>query len=78
MCLRAMSFTERGLYSNDIGDYCQGKSDIQVTITSQGFFWSLVLVMAGLVPAIHVLLSRTKDVDARNRCGHDELNECVV
>jgi hypothetical protein len=35
-------------------------------------------VMAGLVPAIHVLLSRTKDVDARNRCGHDELNECVV
>jgi signal peptidase II len=30
--------------------------------------------MAGLVPAIHVLLCRTKkDVDARDRPGHDEL-----
>ena len=29
-------------------------------------------VMAGLVPAIHVLLAVTKkDVDARNKCGHD-------
>ncbi len=28
-------------------------------------------VMAGLVPAIHVLI-RGKDVDARNKCGHDE------
>jgi hypothetical protein len=70
--------TERGLRSNCIRDHCQLKSDIQVTMTSQGFFWSLVRVMAGLVPAIHVLLSRIKDVDARNRCGHDELNECVV
>jgi hypothetical protein len=34
--------------------------------------------MAGLVPAIHVLLSFSeKDVDARNKCGHDELNERV-
>ena len=32
-------------------------------MNSQGFFWSLVLVMAGLVPAIHVLLNR------RMRCG---------
>jgi hypothetical protein len=32
--------------------------------------------MAGLVPAIHVLLVVTskKDVDARHRAGHDELN----
>jgi hypothetical protein len=45
----------------------------------QGFFWSLLLVMAGLVPAIHVLLSRSEeDVDARNKCGHDGLNERVV
>ena len=44
--------TERGLYSNGIRDYCQVKSDIQVTMTSQGFFWSLVFVMAGLVPAM--------------------------
>jgi hypothetical protein len=29
-------------------------------------------VMAGLVPAIHVLLSRRKDVDARHKAGHDE------
>jgi hypothetical protein len=29
--------------------------------------------MAGLVPAIHVLLvlASKKDVDARNECGHD-------
>jgi hypothetical protein len=45
----------------------------------QGFFWSLLRVMAGLVPAIHVLLSRSEeDVDARNKCGHDGLNERVV
>jgi hypothetical protein len=29
--------------------------------------------MAGLVPAIHVLLCCTKDVDARHKAGHDEL-----
>jgi hypothetical protein len=30
--------------------------------------------MAGLVPAIHVLLAeRQKDVDARAKRGHDEL-----
>jgi hypothetical protein len=29
-------------------------------------------VMAGLVPAIHALLRATKDVDARNKSGHDE------
>jgi len=32
--------------------------------------------MAGLVPAIHVLLNATtrKDVDARHKAGHDERN----
>jgi hypothetical protein len=29
--------------------------------------------MAGLVPAIHVL-SAEKDVDARHKAGHDELD----
>jgi hypothetical protein len=29
-------------------------------------------VMAGLVPAIHVFLVGTKDVDARLKAGHDE------
>ena len=29
-------------------------------------------VMAGLVPAIHVLLLLVKDVDARHKAGHDE------
>jgi hypothetical protein len=29
--------------------------------------------MAGLVPAIHVL-TESKDVDARHKAGHDELN----
>jgi hypothetical protein len=28
--------------------------------------------MAGLDPAIHVLLNDKKDVDARHRTGHDE------
>jgi len=27
--------------------------------------------MAGLVPAIHVLRARRKDVDARDKRGHD-------
>ena len=36
-----------------------------------GYF---LVVMAGLVPAIHVLRPRkTKDVDARDKRGHDEL-----
>jgi hypothetical protein len=30
-------------------------------------------VMAGLVPAIHVLLRGQQDVDARHEAGHDEL-----
>jgi hypothetical protein len=31
------------------------------------------IVMAGLVPAIHVLLHyKEKDVDARHEAGHDE------
>jgi hypothetical protein len=30
--------------------------------------------MAGLVPAIHVFLCGVnQDVDARNKCGHDEV-----
>jgi hypothetical protein len=28
--------------------------------------------MAGLAPAIHVLLDSKKDVDARDKRGHDE------
>jgi hypothetical protein len=28
--------------------------------------------MAGLVPAIHVLTTAKKDVDARHKAGHDE------
>jgi hypothetical protein len=33
-----------------------------------------VLVMAGLVPAIHVFLLRDcKDADARHKAGHDEV-----
>jgi hypothetical protein len=28
--------------------------------------------MAGLVPAIHALKTRKKDVDARDKPGHDE------
>jgi len=31
------------------------------------------IVMAGLVPAIHVLARGDQDVDARDKPGHDEL-----
>jgi hypothetical protein len=31
-------------------------------------------VMAGLVPAIHVLLADRKGVDARHKAGHNELD----
>ena len=31
--------------------------------------------MAGLVPAIHVLLRGNKGVDARHKAGHDEERE---
>jgi hypothetical protein len=35
--------------------------------------------MAGLVPAIHVLLAaRLKDVDARDRPGHDGAENLVI
>jgi hypothetical protein len=30
------------------------------------------VVMAGLVPAIHVFLLCSKDVDARHKAGHDD------
>jgi hypothetical protein len=30
------------------------------------------LVMAGLVPAIHVFFPLKQDVDARHKAGHDE------
>jgi hypothetical protein len=34
--------------------------------------------MAGLVPAIHVLLAEKKDVDARHNAGHDEVRDCAT
>jgi hypothetical protein len=33
---------------------------------------SSLLVMAGLVPAIHVLGVGKEDVDARHKAGHDD------
>jgi hypothetical protein len=32
--------------------------------------------MAGLVPAIHVFARSKKDVDARDKPGHDERERC--
>jgi glycyl-tRNA synthetase beta chain len=32
-----------------------------------------IVVMAGLVPAIHVLLPSREGVDARDKRGHDEV-----
>jgi hypothetical protein len=37
---------------------------------------ALSLVMAGLVPAIHVFALLTKIVDARHKAGHDGI--CLV
>jgi hypothetical protein len=37
---------------------------------------ALSTVLAGLVPAIHVLFSRCKGVDARHKAGHDA--ECLA
>ena len=35
----------------------------------------VIHVMAGLVPAIHVLRREKKDVDARHKAGHDGVRE---
>ena len=35
-------------------------------------------VMAGLVPAIHVLAAATEGVDARDKPGHDEVEGVVL
>jgi len=48
----------------------------------QAIFWHRCsvspLVMAGLDPAIHVFLfRRSKDVDARDKPGHDAFNSVV-
>ena len=40
-----------------------------IALTGTGDFFN---VMAGLGPAIHVLTSRTKDVDGRHKAGHDD------
>ena len=37
-----------------------------------------VVVMAGLVPAIHVFLRGTEGVDARHKAGHDEVRICKL
>jgi hypothetical protein len=34
---------------------------------------SMLFVMAGLDPAIHVYLDGNKDMDARHKAGHDDL-----
>ncbi len=37
-----------------------------------------MIVMAGLVPAIHVLLAAKQDVDARHKAGHDEREALAI
>jgi hypothetical protein len=48
-------------------------AQIFVAAGKPGFDWggAKVIVMAGLVPAIHVLFLG-KDVDARHEAGHDK------
>jgi hypothetical protein len=43
----------------------------QTTSTDESVAPTLAIVMAGLVPAIHVFGAK-KDVDARHKAGHDE------
>jgi hypothetical protein len=41
-------------------------------------YFLIQLVMAGLVPAIHVLLAtKKKDVDTRHEAGHDDPFRCA-
>jgi hypothetical protein len=47
--------------------------DRRLTVISVGYgAQSSLSVMAGLVPATHALLRRAKNVDARDKPGHDE------
>ncbi|HEY0218639.1 MAG TPA: hypothetical protein VGC26_02560 [Afipia sp.] len=41
---------------------------------------NIIIVMAGLVPAIHVFIISTfaKDVDARHKAGHDDKFEMLT
>jgi hypothetical protein len=39
--------------------------------------FDISIVMAGLVPAIHVLATEMKGVDARDKPGHDEFVEAT-
>jgi len=41
------------------------------TFSHKGRREESLIVMAGLVPAIHVFLAATEDVDARDKPGHD-------
>jgi hypothetical protein len=34
--------------------------------------------MVGLAPAIHVFDGEKRDVDARNKCGHDDANLIIA
>jgi len=49
-----------------------------LTVVAAGKGWvqfgPIHSVMAGLVPAIHVLLSGTEHVDARDKPGHDDFS----
>jgi hypothetical protein len=46
--------------------------------TSEVLKLHLHIVMAGLVPAIHVFSVRNQDVDARHKAGHDEFVETAA
>ncbi|PPQ19068.1 hypothetical protein CV770_12215 [Bradyrhizobium sp. AC87j1] len=41
-------------------------------------FVSIISVMAGLDPAIQVLAARRKNVDARDKRGHDDVETSVI
>ncbi len=59
--------------------YCRDPDGSLIEISSYdgwGEVTRSLLVMAGLVPAIHVFVTATKqDVDARDKPGHDEEND---
>src|SRR3954453_9929379 len=50
-----------------------------MSFTAQAWNGSQPVVMAGLVPAIHVLLAARKNVDTRHKAGHDvRRRRCVT
>ena len=65
-----MARIERQIHDTHVGLRCRSRVSLRSTQAT-------LLVMPALVAGIHVFLSarQTKDVDGRNKSGHDEADE---